>query len=92
MAEVLGGQEQADRSMEQVQSMLQEIVDDYCGTTPRRWRWPGPSRRAGEAGVFGYLVAGAQFQNAAELYSGTQFGEIFARSADQLFETAAQVG
>jgi hypothetical protein len=79
---------QAERAVEGIRSSIREFVDDYCGTHPPRWPrpWPWPPRMdSAQPRPIDLLVAGAQFQKAADFDNPLQ--TIFSFAADQLFET-----
>jgi hypothetical protein len=85
-AETLAGAEQSERALEAVRSQIWEFVDDYCGTRPPKWPWPWPPRfDPARLRPLDLLVAGAQFQKAADLQNPLQAD--FSAAADQLFET-----
>jgi hypothetical protein len=81
LGEVLAGGSQTNP--EGVQAHLFEFVDDYCGTRPPRWPrpWPWPPRR--DPRGLDLLVAGAQFQKAADAMSDNPLQADFAAAADR---------
>lgn len=89
-AEVMGGREQAERAVETIQSQIGEFVDDYCGTGAPRWPlpWPFPlGLEPADLDPVDLLVAGAQFQKAADsVANGPLQGDLSA-AADKLLET-----
>jgi hypothetical protein len=79
---------QSERAFEEIRSSIREFVDDYCGTRPPRWPrpWPWPPRmNSDQPRPLDLLVAGAQFQKAADFDNPLQTD--FSSAADQLFET-----
>jgi hypothetical protein len=84
------GAEQSARLTEAVGSQVREFVDDYCGTGPRRWPWPWPSPPTfdpAQLHPLELLVAGAQFQMAADAGANGPLQSVFSSAADRLFET-----
>ncbi|MGH8582642.1 MAG: hypothetical protein ACREWG_07590 [Gammaproteobacteria bacterium] len=87
-AETLAGAEQSQKPIEAVRSQIRGFVDDYCGTRPPKWPWPWPwppKFDSARLRPLDLLVAGAQFQKAADLQNPLQAD--FSAGADQLFET-----
>jgi hypothetical protein len=85
-AEMLSA-EQSERAFEAVRSYMREFVDDYCGTRPPRWPrpWPWPPQLDSvQLHPIDLLVAGAQFQKAADFDHPLRTD--FSSAADQLFE------
>ena len=81
--------EQSERGMAAVRSSLREFVEEYCGTRPPRWPrpWPWPPKfDATQLRPLDWLVAGAQFQKAADVGSNNPLQADFS-AADQLLET-----
>ena len=79
-AEVLGaGKERSAGGARVIGSQLSKFIDEYCGTPPRHG--PKPPR------PFDFLVAGAQFQKAADSSPDHPLQEHFSSAADKLFET-----
>jgi hypothetical protein len=86
-AEMLSA-EQSARALEAVRSYIREFVDDYCGTRPPKWPrpWPWPPKLDSvQPHPVDLLVAGAQFQKAADFDNPLRTD--FSSAADQLFET-----
>lgn len=74
-----------DRAMESTRSYIREFVDDYCGTRPPRWPWPQVGDLA-QLSPIDLLMAGAQFQKAADAMMENPMQTDFSEAADQLFE------
>jgi hypothetical protein len=88
-AEMLSA-EQSERAFEAVRSYIREFVDDYCGTRPPRWPrpWPWPPKfDPAQLRPLDLLVAGAQFQKAADFGLNNPLQADFSAAADQLLET-----
>jgi hypothetical protein len=69
---------QSDHSIGAIGAQISEFIDDYCGTRPPRR--PGPRPRA-----LDLLIAGAQFQKAADTMNDNPLQTVFSTAADQLF-------
>jgi hypothetical protein len=92
-AEILSTTEQPERAFEGVRAYIHEFVDDYCGTAPRRWPRPSPWPLTSDAlslDPLDLLVAGAQFQKAADAAPDSPLQADFSAAADQLLETGLQ--
>ena len=80
-----------ERAMGRIQRNVGELVDDWCGTRPhpRPYPWPwGPLvRGTEELQPIELIVAGAQFQKAADALEGSALREIFQGAAGRLLET-----
>lgn len=79
---------QSERAFEAIRSSIRDFVDDYCGVRPPRWPWPWPwppRMDSDQLRPIDLLVAGAQFQKAADFDNPLQTD--FSSAADQLFET-----
>jgi hypothetical protein len=89
-AEVLAGTEQSEGVTTAVGLQIREFVDDYCGTRPPKWPrplpWP-PQFDPAQLRPLDLLIAGAQFQKAADLAPDNPLREDFLAAANQLFET-----
>lgn len=91
LAEALLGREAAGRASEAARSQIQAFVDEWCGTHPRPWPrpWPWPPvldpKTVQPAEL---LVAGAQFETAAQLKNPLQ--ETFSAAAAQLIDVGLQ--
>ena len=75
--------------MEATRSYIREFVDDYCGTRPPRWPWPWPWPPMGDPAQLrpiDLLMAGAQFQKAADSMMENPMQADFSNAADQLIE------
>lgn len=82
-AQVLTGGQATEAIVRQVH----EVVDDWCGTVPfRRWPFPWPTPDRGSSSLE-LLLAGAQFQRAADALGEHDLQRAFAGAADALFET-----
>lgn len=77
-AEVLGT-EQSQRSIIIIGGHIQDIVDDWCGTSTPGHHGPRPH-------AVGMLAAGAQFQKAVDMMSNNPLQSFFASAAEQLFK------
>lgn len=89
-AEALAGTEQSERITAAIGSQIREFVDDYCGTRPPRWPrpWPWPANfDPAQLHPLDLLIAGAQFQKAADLAPNNPLQADFSTAANQLFET-----
>jgi len=90
-AEELGGNEQADRTIEALRSVIGEFVEDYCGTAgPSGWPlpWPHPLvLDTPERDPLDLLVAGAQFHKAADLVGDGPLRRHFSAAAGKLLKT-----
>lgn len=85
--------EQSERTFAAVRSSIREFVDDYCGTRPPRWPrpWPWPPKfDSARLRPLDLLVAGVQFQKAADFGSNNPLQADFSAAADQLLETGLQ--
>jgi hypothetical protein len=83
----MAGAEQMDGATENIRTYLRDVVDDFCGTRPRPWPRPWPwqlTLDSAQLNPVDLLVAGAQFQRAADLQSPMQ--KDFSSAADRLFE------
>ena len=100
IARALGSQEAAEafatdggeRALGRIQGKVSELVDDWCGTRPPRpfpWPWGPVLRGTDELSSSDLLVAGAQFQKAAEVLEGGALRQTFQDAADRLFQTGA---
>jgi hypothetical protein len=80
-----------ERAMGMIQSKVSEFVDDWCGTDtrPKPFPWPwGPIvRGTEELQPIELIVAGAQFQKAADALEGNVLQESFEGAADRLLQT-----
>ena len=87
-AETLADAMQSEKAIEAVRSQIRGFADDYCGTRPPKWPWPWPGPPKfdpAQLRPMDLLVAGAQFQKAADLQNPLQAD--FSAAADQLFKT-----
>ncbi len=88
-AEVLAS-DGGERAMGRIQRNVGGL-DDWCGTRPhpRPYPWPwGPLvRGTEELQPIELIVAGAQFQKAADALEGSALRETFQGAADRLLET-----
>jgi hypothetical protein len=88
-AEMLSSGEQSERAFEAARSYIREFVDETCGTVPRRWPlpWPWPLKSdIAQHNPLDLLVAGAQFQKAADAITDSPLHADLTAAADQLFE------
>jgi hypothetical protein len=89
-AEMLSSGDQSERAFEAVRSYIRESVNETCGTVPRRWPlpWPWPLKPdIVQRDPLDLLVAGAQFQKAADAITDSPLQADLTAAADQLFET-----
>ena len=89
-AEVMGGGEHSEGAIETIRRHIREFVDDYCGTGARRWPlpWPFPlGLDPAELNPIDLLVAGAQFQKAADSVADGPLQADYSAAADRLLET-----
>lgn len=89
-AQVLAGEEGAERSVRVIGRQLRETVNDWCGTPPGpRWPfpWPPPFARLGPVDL---LLAGLQFQRAAAALGDHPLRDEVGAAADQLMRTALE--
>src|SRR5262249_55874872 len=88
--EALAVTEQSERLTAAFGLQIREFVDDYCGTRPPRWPrpWPWPPKfDPAQLRPLDLLVAGAQFQKAADSAPSNPLQAEFSAAADRLFET-----
>ena len=92
-AEVMGGGEHSEGAIETIRRHIREFVDDYCGTGARRWPlpWPFPlGLDPAELNPIDLLVAGAQFQKAADSVANSPLQADYSAAADRLLKTGMQ--
>ena len=92
-AEVVGGGEHSEGTIETIRRHIREFVDDYCGTGPRRWPlpWPFPlGFDPAELNPIDLLIAGAQFQKAADSVAEGPLQADYSAAADRLLKTGLQ--
>ena len=88
LAEALAGTEQSERITKVIGSQIREFVDDYCGTRPPRWPWPWPPQfDPTQLRPVDFVIAGAQFQKAADSTAHCPLQSDFLIAAERLFET-----
>ncbi len=88
--EMFGNGAQTERASQAIRAYVHQFADDYCGTVPHRWPrpWPWPyTWEPEQITPLELLVAGAQFQKAADALTDSPLHEDFASVANQLFET-----
>ncbi len=89
-AELIGG-DGGRRATGMIERRVTELVDDWCGTRPhpRPFPWPwGPILRGSEElQPIDLIVAGAQFQKAAETLEGCALRKSFEEAAERLLTT-----
>jgi hypothetical protein len=81
-----------DRAVGRIQGRVSDLVEDWCGTRPPRpypWPWGPVLRGTDELTPADLLVAGAQFQKAAEALEGHSLRQMFQDAADRLLEQGA---
>ena len=81
-----------ERALGVIQHKVSEFVDDWCGTPPHYpkpfpWPWGPLVRGTEELQPIELIVAGAQFQKAADALEGNALQEIFEGAADRLLQT-----
>jgi len=92
-AEVMGGGEHSEGAIETIRRHIREFVDDYCGTGARRWPlpWPFPlGLDPADLDPIDLLVAGAQFQKAADSVADGPLQADYSAAADRLLKTGMQ--
>lgn len=79
------------RAVDIIQRNVSELVDDWCGTRPhpRPYPWPwGPIiRGTDKLPPIELIVAGAQFQKAADALDSSVLREAFQEAANRLLKT-----
>ena len=79
------------RAVDIIQRNVSELVDDWCGTRPhpRPYPWPwGPIiRGTDKLQPIELIVAGAQFQKAADALDSSVLREAFQEAANRLLKT-----
>ena len=84
-AEVAVNAEQLKKTSAAIGAQTREFVDDWCGTRPPKWPFPWSSNfDPAKLRPMDLLVAGAQFQKAADFQNPLQAD--FSAAAEQLFE------
>jgi hypothetical protein len=89
-AEVAAGARRSEGALEGVRIRISEFVDDFCGTRPPRWPlpWPWPPKLdPAQIRSLDLLMAGAQFQRAADAMADNPLQADFTAAADRLLET-----
>jgi hypothetical protein len=80
-----------ERALGVIEREVSEFVDDWCGTRPHPkpfpWPWGPIVRGTEELQPIELIVAGAQFQKAADALGGHALQERFERAADRLLQT-----
>jgi hypothetical protein len=80
-----------ERARGVTQRKISEFVDDWCGTRPHPkplpWPWGPVVRGTEELQPIELIVAGAQFQKAADALEGHTLQESFEGAADRLLQT-----
>jgi hypothetical protein len=92
-AEVMGSGEHSEGAIETIRRHIKEFVDDYCGTGAHRWPlpWPFPlGLDPAELNPIDLLVAGAQFQKAADSVADSPLQADYSAAADRLLKTGMQ--
>jgi hypothetical protein len=90
LAEVLapdGGK----RAVDLIQRNVSDLVDDWCGTRPHPkpypWPWGPIIRSTDELQPIELIVAGAQFQKAADALNNSVLRDAFQEAANRLLKT-----
>ena len=92
-AEVATGAAQPEANLEGVRVRISEFVDDICGTKLPRWPlpWPWPPKLdPTQIRPLDLLMAGVQFQKAADAMADNPLQADFTGAADRLLETGLQ--
>jgi hypothetical protein len=92
-AEVMGSGDYSQGAIETIRRHIREFVDDYCGTGARRWPlpWPFPlGFDPAELNPIDLLIAGAQFQKAADSVADGPLQADYSAAADRLLKTGLQ--
>jgi hypothetical protein len=80
-----------ERALGVIHRKVSAFVDDWCGTRPHPkpvpWPWGPLVRGTEELQPIELIVAGAQFQKAADALGGTALQESFEGAADRLLQT-----
>jgi hypothetical protein len=80
-----------ERALGVIQRKVSEFVDDWCGTRPHPkpfpWPWGPIVRGTEELQPIELIIAGAQFQKAADALEGNPLRESFEGAADRLLQT-----
>ena len=80
-----------ERGLGVIQRKLSEFVDEWCGTRPHPkpfpWPWGPFVSGTEELQPIELIVAGAQFQKAADALEGNALQESFEGAADRLLQT-----
>jgi hypothetical protein len=88
---IVGGSE--GRAPDEAASLLQRIVDEYCGTPPRRpIIGPRGPVMPDTLHATNLLAMAAQFQHAADTFDGHELQGAFTDAATIAFEAAARQG
>lgn len=93
LGEVAAGSSRSEGTAEAVRTHIFEFVDDFCGNRPPRWPrpWPWPPRRDPvEIHGLDLLMAGAQFQKAADSMVDNPLQGDFSAAADRFFATGLE--
>jgi hypothetical protein len=80
----------SEGALEGVRIRISEFVDEFCGTKPLRWPlpWPRPPKLdPDQIRPLDLLLAGAQFQKAADAMVDNPLQADFSAAADRLLET-----
>jgi hypothetical protein len=83
---IVGGDQ--ERPVAEIGRSISAMIDEWCGTPPHRGPFPGPwgpvldSERLHPANL---VVAGAQFQKAADALRDNPLHDVFERAAERLF-------
>ena len=87
--ELVTGREFSDRTIESLRAQLYDDVNDWCGTVPKKWPFPGP-RPPKFDNPLELLFAGAEFQRVADSFPDNPLQADFAAAADQLIQTGLE--
>jgi hypothetical protein len=89
-AQLLAGDEGAERSVRMIGQQVRNTIKDWCGTPPGpRWPFPWPPPFA-ELRAIDLLLAGVQFQRAADALGDHPLQGELATAADQLMQTGLE--
>jgi hypothetical protein len=90
-AELITDGNLTERMISAIGGGISSFVDYYCGNSrPPKWGGPWPKRDANQLRPIDLLVAGAQFELAAEALSDHPLQGAYSAAADQLFEAGLQ--
>jgi hypothetical protein len=90
LAQLLASDEGTERSVRRIGQQISRTVEEWCGTPPGpRWPFPWPPP-FGELGAIDLLLAGMQFQRAADALGDHPLQRELGAAADHLMQTGLQ--